>query len=1302
MWDGPGPRGRPPFRGDHRGEMVWGRDRPVPDYRDRDGMNMGHMGPRPFVFPLMDQRRMDGFPIRGHDMDPRDMRGRDPSRDFFIPGEEPDFHPRRHIEISIRDQIVDSPGFRGPGRDSGGRGLPPWEPNDRFSDMRDRKTFQYDRQRFDRPDVDGRRGFPMDRMERDDRFRDMPDRHPVDVGDADRYKMDLPPHERRLMDIDRRGGPPLNPRGRFESDTDFRNRPEPPVDLRDRDRSPLRFGPGEFPPAERERLDIPQEVVGRRPEFRGPGDTVGSRDYPKSSGSPLMDYRSGEEMTLAEEWKSRQKDKNPFLEKDLKGGPNPSFPVGLSSNVNVRDSSLFHERDRPRGDHFPAMDPPVAGKKGLQDPLMPETTPLTGHRNRENKEWPRGRDPKYVQNKTSCDERPPYLEEQNKPSLEIKEPNDPFREIKDVSSEQIPFREKLGEEDDFQRNSTIQARDQDYRDIDYRTAPRRVFDYKHEELPPTEKFLKNPNPITPSKFTDSGSQDRDYRNASVKDKVSNIISICDIPKTDSVDQILGALAVSDGVPMQGMKIRSVVPGYSYDMAYVEFLNLEDAVHFMESNKGSIKVGTRTSAMKYVQPNECERDVLDPDHRVRQTLDSQLPKSEPLKDVRTDQNAKGSIEELFHSQFQRNTDLTPEAWQQQVDQQHQQEQTEQLAGSSHNCNPLHISEQPKSVFKDSKTMIIKNLKSTTTVETILKALDPFAYLDERNVRLVKGKPPGTKCFCFVDMDSNEQVKRLVELITKPRPLYIDGVKVHAEIARPLKNQNLRRDYDTSNPLMVGHPSEDAMMAQSFPPPPQYLHPVFVPIVGSPATDVAMQVGDLMTLCTNPVVSSNTSLRLGMDYVETTTAVPAQESGGLHVPTDSAELEPPTEESQAYICGSEPPDTSSYLYDSTSGFYYDPDTTLYYDPNSRYFYNAQTQEYLYWDGTSKNYISVPGGSSAGFHPAPTMTAEDRAILSNPAADAPLEMKKPSAPPEDSAALVAGSAESCGGSVQSLTAVSEKKEDEESPKKDKEKDSKDEKPRGLAAVKIMKDMERWAKIQNRQKETVRAPSPVLKSGIDDGKRQSKSADAAFAIFERKITGSEDLFKKPLAPIKKEEKSKRPMGSLGLLASDYGAGSDEEVEEDKEEAAKSTQKSQPEEKDRLTDWKKMACLLCRRQFPNKDALIRHQQLSDLHKQNMEIHLKIKKSKKELEALEHQEQELSARETSRSPEQKRRKQHHQQLQQHSSWAGSSREANKGSERPGLGAEPVQKRKKEPVVWDHNSYKQAVRKAMFARFKELE
>lgn len=38
-------------------------------------------------------------------------------------------------------------------------------------------------------------------------------------------------------------------------------------------------------------------------------------------------------------------------------------------------------------------------------------------------------------------------------------------------------------------------------------------------------------------------------------------------------------------------------------------------------------------------------------------------------------------------------------------------------------------------------------------------------------------------------------------------------------------------------------------------------------------------------------------------------------------------------------------------------------------------------------------------------------------------------------------------------------------------------------------------------------------------------------------------------------------------------------------------------EREGRLTDWLKLACLLCRRQFPSKEALIRHQQLSELHK---------------------------------------------------------------------------------------------------------
>ncbi|XP_037534649.1 RNA-binding protein 6, partial [Nematolebias whitei] len=748
-------------------------------------------------------------------------------------------------------------------------------------------------------------------------------------------------------------------------------------------------------------------------------------------------------------------------------------------------------------------------------------------------------------------------------------------------------------------------------------------------------------------------KDQDYRKASVKNKASNIISIFDIPKTTTVDQILSSFAVRDGVPMQGIKIRDVVPGYSYDMAYVEFLNLKDAVYFMESNKGSLKLGTREASMKYVQPNAYQLDVFESDPKVPQIQDPHLHRSDGPSGVMHVSNQNHPLEQLSHGPWQHSSNLTPETWQQKGDQQLQKEEETEKQGDS----------------TEIKTMVLLNLSPTVTVEDILKGLDPFAYLDERNLRLVKAKPPGKNNFCFVDMDSYEQVTRLVEIL-KIYPLYIDGVKVRAEIERrPLMNPKVKRDYEKSHALIPGHTSEADIV---LPQPPQHFPHLVPPAVAPPAMP-----GDLMTM--QPAMPSDPALSEGANYKEVPAAAPpAAHAAGqehqpdVHVPTDSSEVAATTDVSQTYVYGSEIPDTSKYMYDSTSGFFYDPETTLYFDPNSRYFYNSQTQEYLYWDATLKTYIPVPEGNSAE-NQQPVMTPKDQAILSNPAADAPLELKKP---PQSSAAAApapaAVSSDSSAESIPAPTAASDNKEEDELPKRDKEKDGKEDKAKSPAAVKIMKDMERWAKIQNRQKDCVRASSPVLKPETEAEKRQkSKSADAAFAIFERKASGGDGLFKKPLSLSKKEDKSKQSMGSLGLLASDYGAGSDEEVEEEKEEAAKNSPKSQPKEKeDKLTDWKKMACLLCRRQFPNKDALIRHQQLSDLHKQNMEIHLKIKRSKKELEALENQEKELNHKGATKSPEQKRRKHHHQQSHHQNNWSGSSRDS-KVSERPGLGAESV-------------------------------
>lgn len=107
--------------------------------------------------------------------------------------------------------------------------------------------------------------------------------------------------------------------------------------------------------------------------------------------------------------------------------------------------------------------------------------------------------------------------------------------------------------------------------------------------------------------------------------------------------------------------------------------------------------------------------------------------------------------------------------------------------------------------------------------------------------------------------------------------------------------------------------------------------------------------------------------------------------------------------------------------------------------QYFYNSQTQDYLYWDATSKTYIPVPAGTAIEGQPA-AMTAEDQAILSNPAADAPLELKKPTAPPQ------ATELPTAGGVPPEAVYTPEKKDEDDPSKKDRE-----EKPKSLAAVKV-----------------------------------------------------------------------------------------------------------------------------------------------------------------------------------------------------------------------------------------------------------
>ncbi|NXH85382.1 RBM6 protein, partial [Edolisoma coerulescens] len=269
-------------------------------------------------------------------------------------------------------------------------------------------------------------------------------------------------------------------------------------------------------------------------------------------------------------------------------------------------------------------------------------------------------------------------------------------------------------------------------------------------------------------------------------------------------------------------------------------------------------------------------------------------------------------------------------------------------------------------------------------------------------------------------------------------------------------------------------------------------------------------------------------------------------------------------------------------------------------------------------------------------------------------------------------------------------------------------------------------------------------------DKKDKGKSTSAKTETGEEKFS-AEDVFKKPLPPsVKKEESTAPPKvvnPLIGLLG-EYGGDSDNEEEEEEEEQSQAQwlpppphppapREEQPRKAkasdDKLTDWNKLACLLCRRQFPNKEVLIKHQQLSNLHKQNLEIHMKIKRSEQELAYLEKREREGRHKDKGNdrrekfqqmdSPERKRLRYDRDSESDYDPRLDSNNKGNRMVQSPGWKkgfghnqqgtASPVEaenRRKgpglgapgKPPKRQSNETYRDAVRRVMFARYKELE
>ncbi|KAM6976894.1 RNA-binding protein 10 [Aplochiton taeniatus] len=683
-------------------------------------------------------------------------------------------------------------------------------------------------------------------------------------------------------------------------------------------------------------------------------------------------------------------------------------------------------------------------------------------------------------------------------------------------------------------------------------------------------------------------RDQDFRaELDQNQRPSNIIMLRMLPPNATANEIRAQLQEQGIQPREVRLMRNKSSGQSRGFAFVEFNLIQEASRWMETNQRVLSILGQRVSMHYSDPkpraNEdwlCNKCGVQNFKRREKCFKCGVPKSEA---------------ELKLPQLQREVALG-----------HQKEGAQGLL-------PLPAPYQPSASALSSganshqaevanDTLILRNLGPHTTVDAILSSLAPFATLSPSNIRLIKDKQTQlNRGFAFLQLATIVEASQLLQILQALQPpLSIDSKVIAVEFAKGSKRDVFLTDGSRVSAATVastaiaaaqwavtqtvqtgsaGGQGVDAgvyqqgaavaygLESQEYAVPEGSAFKAQAGAVGTalPATGAGLMGAYAGGATPGESLMSSESLASGINTIQlplTRTQAPlitlATTSLGNQVeivgkPQPAAPSHPATpgtaHEYQQYPV----PDVSTYQYDESSGYYYDPLTGLYYDPNSQYYYNSHTQQYMYWDGESQTYVPAPAQSNAEAAAAPS----ENAASSDPLSAAP------------------------GGKE----------------KKDK--------PKNKTAQQIAKDMERWAKSLNRQKENVRSvvsssTAPVSSAALPPGytrapghdRRESASADAGYAVLEKKGALSErpQILLDQLRHATDREQQHQQQQQQGLVPAYSGETDSEEEGGDKED-----------KEDRMTDWAKLACLLCRRQFPSKEALLRHQQLSELHKQNLE-----------------------------------------------------------------------------------------------------
>ncbi|XP_075893420.1 RNA-binding protein 5 isoform X2 [Nelusetta ayraudi] len=667
-----------------------------------------------------------------------------------------------------------------------------------------------------------------------------------------------------------------------------------------------------------------------------------------------------------------------------------------------------------------------------------------------------------------------------------------------------------------------------------------------------ERKRRNSDRSEDGYHSDGDYPDQDYRREAGEDKKSKTIMLWGLSPHITEEDIRFAIDHLEGPQPIDVRLMKKKTGISRGFAFVDFYHLQDATRWMETNQKRLTIQGKSVDMHYSNSRNKYEDWLC--------------------------NTCG----LYNFRRRLKCFRCGAA----------------KAEGESSSNPGLSDTQAGGEFCGD-TIILRNIAPLTTIEAIMTALAPYANLSASNIRLIKDKQTGqNRGFAFVQLSSPLEASQLLTILQGLQPpLKLDGKTIGVDYAKSARKDHLLADGNRVSAFSVAstaiaaaqwsstqpQQSSDGMpdfnyTQEGFLPMSQDYQTFFQPgpstsqgngILGAaPGMKILPTAGGVVISQTAQVYQPHIIVQPAVQALPLAQQLEAKPQTGplagietVSVPVAPVATASVPAASTAATSGQAPPttsapDTSTYQFDESSGYYYDPQTGLYYDPNSHYYYNSQTQQYLYWDSEKETYVPAPSENTPA----------------------------------------------------------EKTDASKDPKEPKEKK---EKPKSKTAQQIAKDMERWAKTLNKQKENFKGSfQPVSQ----EERKEAAAADAGFTLFEKKQSGALERLMPEMIRCQEEEpqtSSSANTSKCGLVAAYSG-------DSDPEEAAGDSDASDIQQK--LTDWTKLACLLCRRQFPNKESLVRHQQLSDLHKKNLEIHRRSKMSEAELEELERKETEMKYR----------------------------------------------------------------------------